>query len=85
MKKLIFVVLGTTAFLVTAYRAGISTESENLSDIQLANVEALVQNESTDRTCYSTITSKEGCQVRYCPTCTFISGTDTWYAPRHSC
>lgn len=53
----------------------------------LQNVEALSQDESGKKkyTCYSTITEKDGCMVRYCQTCEYIPGTDTWYAPSHKC
>lgn len=58
------------------------------SDLLLQNVEALSQ--ATDETgekftCYNSITSKDGCQVRYCPTCTYIDGTDRWYSPADEC
>ena len=53
----------------------------------LENVEALSGSESggSGRTFYNTITSKAGCQVRYCPTCSFVPGTDSWYSPSRSC
>lgn len=71
------------AFFSNGYFA--ASSSSNL--LFLENVEALSNSESggSGRTCYSTITSKAGCQVRYCPTCSFVSGTDTWYAPSHTC
>lgn len=58
------------------------------SDLLLQNVEALSQ--ATDEagekfTCFNTITSKDGSQVRYCPTCTFIDGTDVCYSPKDEC
>lgn len=44
-------------------------ESNELSTVSLANVEALAQSESGGggKTCYNTVTSKEGSQVMYCP------------------
>ena len=66
---------------------GYLVSSPSNDSLFLENVEALSSSESggSGRTCYSTITSKAGCQVRYCPTCSFVSGTDTWYAPSHTC
>lgn len=86
MKKILLssimtVVVSTVGYLgMTANK----TESEIALD---ANVEALATGETTNdgETCYNTITSKDGCQVRYCPTCKFISGTDTWYAISDKC
>ena len=47
---------------------------ENISDITLANIEALAQSEGfiDDGTCYHSISTAAGSQVRYCGTCTFI-------------
>lgn len=58
------------------------------SDLLLQNVEALSQ--ATDEagkkfTCFNTITSKDGSQVRYCQTCTFIDGTDVCYSSKDEC
>ena len=60
------------------------TESEIALD---ENVEALASGESTEtiKTCYETITSKEGSMVLYCPVCDFIPGTDTWYTISSTC
>ena len=48
-----------------------------LSDIALANVEALADGESfvDDGTCYNTISAAAGSKVRYCGTCTFIENS----------
>lgn len=69
------------------FLAGNSTPRHQFTPDEIANIEALTEGESATgtRTCYSSITSKDGCQVRYCPTCMFISGTDRWYAPSHTC
>ena len=47
---------------------------ENISDLTLANIEALAQSEGfiDDGTCYHSISTAAGSQVRYCGTCTFI-------------
>lgn len=57
-----------------------------LTDIQMANIEALAQNESSKgKPCYNTITSHEGSLVRYCPTCSYVEGIDTWYSRLSYC
>ncbi len=50
------------------------------------NIEALSSGETeTKLDCYNTITSKKGCQVRYCSTCTFIPGTAAFLASPSTC
>ena len=51
-----------------------NTETEETSDMVLANVEALAGNEGfvDDGTCYHAIYTASGSQVRYCGTCTYI-------------
>lgn len=52
----------------------------------MANIEAIANGETTEElTCYNTITSKDGCKVRYCSTCEYIDGTDPWNAPSSKC
>lgn len=57
------------------------------SNLLMQNVEALSQQEENKKayTCYNSVTSKNGCQVRYCSTCSYIPGTDTWYAISSTC
>lgn len=85
MKKTVYILVGVAAVMFFWYHAEASMDSKKLSDIQLANVEALVHDESEAKACYETITSKDGCQVRYCPTCTFVPGTDVIYAKEKTC
>lgn len=86
MKKILLssimtVVVSTVGYLgMTANK----TESEIALD---ANVEALATGETATEgePCYNTITSKDGCQVRYCPVCNFIPGTDVCYSLSDTC
>ena len=58
-----------------------------LSDVAMANVEALANNEVGKKlTYYNSITSQKGCQVRYCPICDYLEdSTDRWYSPSQTC
>ncbi|MBQ3608656.1 MAG: NVEALA domain-containing protein [Bacteroidaceae bacterium] len=58
-----------------------------LSDVAMANVEALANDEGgKELTCYNSITSKKGCQVRYCPICDYLEdSTDCWYSLSETC
>lgn len=90
MKKILFlsvfalVVVALAA--VTSYKAFVpkATIAALVLD---ENIEALTQGEggADGFTCYSTITSKEGCLVRYCQTCTYVPGTDPWYTKSGKC
>lgn len=83
------VVVAIVALLLVAIIAlkGLSPKATTANMLIDENVEALTTGESGGKakTCYNTITSKDGSMVRYCPTCTFVSGTDTWYAPSRTC
>lgn len=57
-----------------------------MSVVNMSNVEALANGEAGGtKTCYNTITSKEGSQVRYCATCTFIDGAASWVSGSSTC
>lgn len=54
-----------------------SEQSKGLSELALANIEALARVEgdtgqSGRGTCYKTITTKKGSKILYCGTCTYI-------------
>lgn len=80
---------------VVALKAYNKQNEAQVSDVVLANVEALAELEGDgpliggivdDGTCYYTITSKAGSQIRYCSTCTFIpSSTDAAYSLTGKC
>jgi len=60
--------------------------NDSVSSLKLANVEALADEESGKSvTCYNTITSQDGSQVRYCPTCSWLPGTDSWCSGKSTC
>ncbi len=51
-----------------------------------ANIEALTTFEINNNTCYNSITTKEGSQVRYCGTCTYVeNSTYTTFSGTSSC
>lgn len=51
-----------------------------------ANVEALAEGEGPlNNTCFKTIHYKEGEQVFYCGTCSWVPGTNRWYSGTSSC
>lgn len=68
---------------VTATRA---QDKENmLSDVNLANVEALIEGEHGSGTCYRSITEQSGSYILYCGTCTYIRGTNAWFSGTGTC
>jgi hypothetical protein len=72
---------------VTAFNVNFTTQDNNLSDISLANVEALAQNESGTggKTCYKTVTTKDSSKIFYCGTCSWVDGTDSWVSGTSTC
>lgn len=68
---------------VTATRA--QDKKEMLSDVNLANIEALNEGEHGSGTCYRSITEQEGSLILYCGTCTYISGTNSWFSGTGTC
>lgn len=74
-KNIIRNILIATIAIVTGFNVYQSNvNNEEMSDIVLENVEALAQSEGfiDDGTCYHSISTASGSQVRYCGTCTFI-------------
>ena len=72
-------IIKLTMLVAVAIVAGYNTYQSNvktdgMSNAMLANVEALAQDEGfvDDGTCYHSISTASGSQVRYCGTCTFI-------------
>ncbi len=80
MKSIVKKVAMMALVCIVALKAYNKQSEVQVSDVVLANVEALAHLEGDDPfggvvddgTCYHTITSKAGSQVRYCSTCTFI-------------
>ena len=85
MKKKLLLAGAMLLLAVAAVTGFAAYEKSNVSDLLDANVEALTRNETGKKECFNTITSDPAHQVRYCPTCDFVPGTDTWYAPADKC
>lgn len=87
-KKLLFGLAFAALVAGGCFLAGNSTPRHQFTPDEIANIEALSENESNEekKTCYNTITSQDGCQVRYCNTCEYLdNSTKTWYAPSDKC
>ena len=94
MKKIVTVIAMMAIVCVVVLKAYNKQSEAQVSDVVLANVEALAQLEVDgpvggivdDGTCYHSITSKAGSQIRYCSTCTFIpSSTNTLLSSTGKC
>jgi hypothetical protein len=60
----------------------------DLSDLALANVEALASEENDDRTgklCYKSITTGESLLILYCGTCTYLPGKEAAFSGTGKC
>jgi len=55
-----------------------SGKEERLSDIQLANIEALALRHLDDdkTTCYNTITSRDGVKTLFCGSCSYVNNSE---------
>lgn len=87
IKKTIFIGISVLAVaVVVAVNVNFASKSNGLSNLTLANVEALADNEaSTQKDCWSTITTKKASQVFYCGTCDWIDGTYAWNSGSAKC
>lgn len=84
--KIIGAVVVMAIAAVTAFNLSINAENNELSALLLDNVEALASSESgSGMKCWNTVTSKEGSQVLYCGSCTWISGTYSWNSGSGTC
>ena len=79
-------VLGAVAFmLVAGWQFGVSGTEAVFSETEVA-LEKAIAGSGNDTVCYNSITSLQGSQVRYCPSCTFIDGSKaSWYSPKSNC
>lgn len=79
--------VAVVVIVATIGTIAIGPKSYSSANLLLENVEALSNARSikVEETCYSSITSKDGCMVRYCQTCEMTPGTDCWYALSHKC
>lgn len=90
MKKKIFISMFAIAAMALTAFTGYKTfgPKQSMSDLLLdENIEALTDGETGDELldCYNTITSKKGTQVRYCPICQYVPGTDVLYSFAETC
>jgi uncharacterized Rmd1/YagE family protein len=90
MKKMKKKILGGIAVfviaVVAAWNVNLNSQKSDLSDISLANVEALAsETGNNSNVCYNTITTSDTHQIRYCGTCTFIPGDNTWTSGKGTC
>lgn len=84
MKK-IFSTMAVAAALFAGYNAYCGQNSNELSDVALANVEALAVEEATSKEykCYS-ILEGEGTSI-VCSNCQLAPGTPPWYHSGSKC
>ncbi len=85
-KKVLIIILAVCTLTSVLY----CPKASNLSDVTLENVEALAVvggegSEGGGKKCYNTITSKDGCKVFYCQTCTWVDGTDALFSGTDNC
>lgn len=86
MKKKVLIIF----FMALTLMVGLyCPKASGLSDVTLENIEALAVIEENSggegRKCYHTITSKDGCKVYYCQTCTWVDGTDSFFSGTGIC
>lgn len=86
-KKLIVAAVAVLVAVGACVSANMVTSGSKLTKLQRANVEALADNveQSKEKTCYDDIHAKDGCMVRYCPECRFVSGTDDLLSFKKTC
>lgn len=86
MRNITKTALALVVSLTAGYGVYTSQQKSELSELALANVEALANGESTGkRKCYNSITTMEGSQIFYCQTCSWVPGTNTWYSGTGEC
>jgi hypothetical protein len=87
-KKKIFLAVAIAAIvMVSGLNISRSmNDSTPVSDMELANIEALAQDEGGGGTvCHDTITTAVAQQVLYCGTCTYIAGKPSTYSSSKKC
>ncbi len=86
-KKLLFVAISLLVVCTATFTWSASNKANAGETMFERNVEALASGEDsgTMKVCYNSITAKDGSMVRYCPTCSYVSGTDTWYSLSSTC
>lgn len=92
MKKAIFTAVFAFAVIIGGHQYFKNQANDNLSEIMKVNMEALADWDNNDPnqpdddgTCFDTITSAPGLQVRYCPTCSFLPGKPSKFSGKSKC
>jgi hypothetical protein len=80
--------IASVAVMVCLAWAGMNFSASG--EAEFVEVEAALKNAiaGSDATnpCYNTITSLDGHQVRYCPSCSFIDNSKAaWFSPQSKC
>jgi hypothetical protein len=88
-KKIISIAFIAAITVAAAWNFSRSSKAEiDLSDIALANVEALASEENDDGTgklCYKSITAGESLLILYCDTCTYLPGKEAAFSGTGKC
>ena len=87
MKKKIFGGIAVLAIaVVAAWNVNVNSRTNGMSDVQLANVEALAgESGSGGNSCYDTVTNAVSVQTLYCGTCSYIQGKPSVYSGTKKC
>jgi hypothetical protein len=88
MKKKYISIFSVTGITVLGlFNVGLNLNSHKLSDVSLANVEALASGESgVQKDCWDTITAAVAQYVDYCPVCDHpIPGKPSVFASKKKC
>ena len=85
MKKKLILAGATLLLAAAAVTVYSASNRSDISDLLNANVEALANGESDGKTCYNTVTTKDGVKTLYCGTCEYIDGTPSWFSGTGQC
>ena len=88
MKKIILSIAVIATAAIAGWNYQQNQTNTELSDLALANIEALASGEGErgTGTCYHTITSQAGSKILYCATCTYIEeSTNSWISGKGEC
>jgi hypothetical protein len=85
IKKIAGAVIVAAIVLIAGWNVIQSMSEVTLSDVAMANVEALAQESGGQNDCWDTITTAVAQQVLYCGTCTYIAGIKSTWANLEKC
>ena len=87
-KKVLFAVTFAAVTLLSGYNYVQNKSEVKLSDLALANVEALASGEGggvMPQKCYKIVIMAEGVQTLYCQGCIWIAGQPSWVSGEGTC